>query len=223
MDMQHIMHNIDKVYLITSFAENDNPERLGLCKTAQETISQSVPCDHIIVTSQNEWEKAWRDIKEDCAEGIAPLIHLAMHGDIDGIHIQGLGQYAWSDLMNCLEEVNNNCNHQLVVFMQVCHGAHCLDELKQMKRPPFFIMLASLDRIDIGNTFSNLKYFYEKAANGTLGDAIWTYVEKVKASESFYPNINHQWSLFKKNDSLPNELFECLITPNNDKGETSQL
>ena len=216
--MQHIMHNIDKVYLITSFAENDNPERLGLCKTAQETISQSVPCDHIIVTSQNEWEKAWRDIKEDCAEGIAPLIHLAMHGDIEGVHIQGLDElYAWPDLMDCLEEVNNSCNHQLVVFMQVCHGAHCLANLKQREYPPFYIMIASLDKIDIGNTFSNLKYFYEKATNGALGDAIWTYVEEVKSSESFYTNVKHQWCLYKKNDSMPNELFACIIKPNNNE------
>lgn len=208
------MHNIDKVYLITSFAENDNPERRGLCKTAQETISQSVPCDHIKVTSQNEWEKAWRDIKEDCAEGIAPLIHLAMHGDIEGVHIQGIDElYAWPDLMDCLEEVNNSCNHQLVVFMQVCHGAHCLFDLLNREEPPFSIMLASPDEIDIGNTFNNLKYFYEKAANDTLGEAILTYVEKIKLSESFYSSIKHHWCLFKKNDSLPNKLFACKITP----------
>lgn len=218
------MCSFDKVYLITSFGVRDNPERLGLCQTAQETITQFVPCEHLRITSQDEWDKAWTIIEKDCDNGIIPLVHLAMHGENEGIHIQGFNDlYTWSNLMDCLERVNDKCKHQLIVFLQVCHGAHCFTNLLRRKEPPFLLMFASLDKIDIGNTFSNLKYFYEKAANGTLGDAIWTYVEKVKASESFYPNINHQWSLFKKNDSLPNELFECLITPNNDKGETSQL
>lgn len=208
------MYNFNKVYLITSFDDRDNPERLGLCKTAKDTIAQFVPCEHLRITSQDEWNKVWMVIKDDCAKGFIPLIHLAMHGDIEGVHIQGIDElYAWPDLMDCLEEVNNSCNHQLVVFMQVCHGAHCLANLKQREYPPFYIMIASLDKIDIGNTFSNLKYFYEKAANGTLGEAILTYVEKMKLSESFYSSIKHHWCLFKKNDSLPNKLFTCKITP----------
>ena len=209
------MHNFDKVYLITSFASNDTPERLGLCEILTRDISQYFPCKHIHVEKQDEWDKAWETIEKDCEDGINPMVHLAMHGEIEGIRVQCFDEpYRWSDLLDRFERVDNLCNHQLQVFMQVCHGAHCLADLLKRNEPPFATMIASPDEIDAGNTFEQLKYFYEKASASTFCDALYTFFEKNKLLESFYHNRKYRWCLLKKEEELPHKLFACLITSN---------
>ena len=89
------------------------------------------------------------DVRSQAAhQDVAPILHLELHGNQDGLGFTDGTFIAWNELAEDLRSINEVLKNHLVITMAVCDGAYILRTISPMRRAPFFGIVGSFEESD---------------------------------------------------------------------------
>lgn len=93
--------------------------------------------------------------------GHKPLLHLEMHGNVQGGIIGATGDLVrWEDLVGWLRNINIAMNNNLVVLLGACFGFGAATAIDFQKQSPFYVLLSPTSEIQAGVVQDRVPRFY---------------------------------------------------------------
>jgi hypothetical protein len=136
------------------------------------------------------------DIKE---KNVLPIIHLEMHGDLNGIQLGSGEVVPWSELASRLQKINIELKNKLIVALALCHGIHFVSVLYEYmnSRTPFAGLITSADFLKVSEIKYGFPKFYEIIINARNGnEAIKGLNQSISNEDRSYSFLSCRW-LFK--------------------------
>jgi len=127
------------------------------------------------------------DIKE---KNVLPIIHLEMHGDINGIQLSSGEVVIWRELAIRLQKINIELKNKLIITLALCHGIHFLSVFYEYmnSRTPFAGLITSSDVVKVSEIKYGFPIFYEIIINARNGN------EAIKGLNQLILNENRSYS-----------------------------
>lgn len=148
-----------KIYIIESIDLSKDQNGMlvygeYLMRKINKSISASkykkqISCELINVFGQYQWQKVWRQIRQECQQDFRPIIHFIAHGKPEGMIVAGYKVLKWRYVLQQLKRVNNLCGQELCVTMNVCHGERCITNLLTQNQLPFKFLLSTPDAVPL--------------------------------------------------------------------------
>ncbi len=96
------------------------------------------------------------------AGGRAPLLHLELHGNRQGLFINNGETVSWEDFAECCRDINIALKNHLVVTLAVCKGAYAESGANPQWRTPYFGIIGSFDTEYAPSLATGFQAFYDE-------------------------------------------------------------
>ncbi len=131
-------------YFILESLEDDKTT-IAIGKTINSLIDKENTLFYYIkIRNKVEFISALHKIRN--AENIYPLIHIAAHGDREGIQLLE-GNISWVEFTEEVYQINLRAKNNVMIIMALCYGALVAKAFDKFKRAPFFSMLGPINKI----------------------------------------------------------------------------
>lgn len=202
-------HN-SKIYVVASFNIEREKFYYDLCDDLATQKIDTLVVELLKVNSKEDWNVVWGKIATDIKNGVIPFLHFIMHGEEDGLHVDNCEKITWKEFINNLIILDEISPEKFSIYMQVCHGAHCIKELLNCEEPPFETMLASIDKIDICKSFMyDLDFYKVLAKNNHLCDIALFYINRY--NDAVCNNNRSRWFVYRCVNNRPHKLSVTYI------------
>jgi hypothetical protein len=134
------------VYIIESPSDVDLVDGKTEGRTLCEQLKLSeIPHAYGLATTRKTLELCLTDRLSNvwtANPGLAPILHLSMHGDVNGIGLTNGDYLTWSDLRKLLGPLTRILNNKLLVCMSSCFGAAgCRMAMYEDDEPHFWALV----------------------------------------------------------------------------------
>jgi hypothetical protein len=119
-------------------------------------------CQYHKVESRANFIVTLGEIRQQCALGLKPIIHIEAHGDNElGLSISDARELvSWTALCHSLRAINILTKNNTGVVMAACHGLYAIKPLTIHDPAPFYFLIGSEGEITAGELDSQMKKFY---------------------------------------------------------------
>ena len=130
--------------------------------------------DTKVLNKPCDWCTAMNAIISECKnDSIVPILHLDMHGSKDGYGLDFIELIHWSFLIDKITELNQVCNGQLFLSLNICEGLLIYQNLSHNNYPLSLKTIGSYK--DVNAAYGKkcfvdlyLEYFINKDMNGSI-------------------------------------------------------
>lgn len=115
------------------------------------------------IDSVNTLLEVFAKLKEDCINGMLPIIHIEAHGDSNlGIQIGDKREdFPWENLVNVLREINIETKNNTGVILAACEGLYAIRQVSIFKPTPFAFVIGSQEKVSAGDFDAQMRRFYQ--------------------------------------------------------------
>ena len=154
--------NFNSIWVIESLPESELKEVNELIEYLKQiTDEKNIGFFVVKVTSKEELIYELKRILNFIDRGLSPIIHMAMHGSVDGLTLLK-ERISWAEIEPYFSEINLKVKNNLLITLAVCYGSHTIDFYKlNTKRAPFFGFIAPKGEINAKVIDDTLKKFYQ--------------------------------------------------------------
>lgn len=116
------------------------------------------------IDSANALLRVFEILKNNCKNGMLPIIHIEAHGDSNsGIEIGDNREvFPWENLVEHLREINIATKNNTGVFLAACEGLYAIRQVDIFKPTPFSFVIGSQEKVSSGEFDSFTIKFHEK-------------------------------------------------------------
>lgn len=118
-------------------------------------------CSMVRVGSRIELLSALEKIRNDCVEGVRPIIHIEAHGNKLGIAVgDNQEEVGWSELGLSLGKINKVAENNLGIVMAGCYGLYAISPIRITQPSPYYFLIGSDNEVPAGVIDGVMKMFY---------------------------------------------------------------
>jgi len=154
------------VYVIESLKPGESKTGTMLyndiIKRQMERNGKGNNCELIEVQSKTELVRALYKISTIAITDLAnPVIHLEMHGHVDGIQLASGEMVTWAFLQVLLVQINGICGNNLLITMATCKGAYLFNTMQPDFRSPMWGFVGPFIDVNAQEILDSYTAFYE--------------------------------------------------------------
>jgi hypothetical protein len=118
-------------------------------------------CNNITVITKKDFFSAILRIKAKViSDNISPIIHLEMHGFIQGLQLTSNETITWEELQPILIELNVLCKNNLFLTMATCFGGFLYNVISPELPAPFWGFVGPMDIVNPDEVLADFTNFY---------------------------------------------------------------
>ena len=218
----HSSVSFDGVVVIESLKK---PSRLTGTDLFETTIAPAALAHNTFaelhtVTTRAQFLAALSRAEELANDGHAPILHLEMHGDKDGLQLSNMDIIEWQELAPSMARINERTRMNLLVVAAACHGWYLSEVLRPVDRAPAWGVIGPPDSIGDLDLYEAMQRFYaalwssidlrqalnEANQSPHLGD--WTF--QLQSADLLYCRV-FRWYLESLRDEPKTERVNRLV------------
>jgi hypothetical protein len=103
-------------------------------------------------------------LKNECAKGMLPIIHIEAHGNSErGIFVGNKEEnFSWNELVESLRDINILTKNNTGVILASCFGLYAISQIKISRPTPFAFLIGSQQKVEAGVFERCTIQFHEK-------------------------------------------------------------
>jgi hypothetical protein len=155
---------VNAIVWIRSLPEGElGPTRRILDDLAQLGPGGGLPVFEFAVGDRAELAVVLKDLAEQAAQGLRPILHFDAHGNAEGgLLLAPSGEWApWSDLLEALRVINIQTGNNLVAVFALCFGLHLYKQVELAKAVPAYLFIAPAKAVSVGFLEDETCAFYK--------------------------------------------------------------
>jgi hypothetical protein len=112
------------------------------------------------------------------------LIHLEMHGNMDGLGLTDSSHITWKELVELLRPINIGTCNKLFLTMATCYGRYLYLGVVPYKKSPYSGFISASERVVEGEIEIKFSLLFESLIE--YGNIVYAYTELEKSESNFY-------------------------------------
>ena len=155
--------NVNRLIWISSLREHENGSTIRVIEDLEPYFkSINLSFDYYNLSTLAELSSVLDHISATSIPGVAPVIHIDMHGNLDnGLFIAASSEFmAWDVLSSKLKAINVSTQNNMCVVFATCYAFNMLKHLTFEDQSPCYLMIAPEEEINFGFVEDRIENFY---------------------------------------------------------------
>ncbi|WP_310559849.1 hypothetical protein [Flavobacterium sp.] len=121
-----------------------------------------IQSEYYFVNSTKEFLETLNILQKKISDEYETILHIEAHGGNEEIQFSNLETLKWTDLENCLIEINKLSKNNLHLNLATCYGMHVAEKISLIKTAPYKSFTSALKELSPLEIINDNSILYEE-------------------------------------------------------------